>query len=81
MAVGFAHDIRPLFTDIDIDHMSEFFDLSKYEDVKANAQVIYDRLNGKGHVMPPPPEKGGDGPWPQGKIDLFKAWMDGGYQP
>jgi hypothetical protein len=76
--VSFAADIRPLFTDIDIDHMSWFCDLSAYADVKANAAEIFDRLNGVGgRVMPPPPAKA----WPTEKIDLFKAWMDGGYAP
>lgn len=79
---GFAHDIRPLFTDIDVDHMSEYFDLSKYEDVKNNATKILNRLNATdGHVMPPPPQKGGDGPWSPEKIAQFKAWIAGGFLP
>jgi hypothetical protein len=79
---SFVADIRPLFTDIDIDHMSWFCDLSAYEDVKANASEILDRLRGQGgNVMPPPPSKGGKGPWPKEKIDLFQAWVDGGCAP
>jgi hypothetical protein len=81
-SVGFAADIRPLFTDIDIDHMSWFCDLSQYGDVKANANGILRRLRAQGGpVMPPPPAKGGDGPWPAEKIALFQSWIDGGYQP
>jgi hypothetical protein len=80
--VSFAKDIRPLFTKIDIDHMSDFFDLSNYDDVKNNAQGILSRLRGKGGpVMPPPPNKGGDGPWSAEKINLFASWIDGGFQP
>jgi hypothetical protein len=80
--VTFAANIRPLFTQLDIDHMSWFCDLSKFEDVKANAQEILNRLKGKGgSVMPPPPTKGGDGPWSADKIDLFRAWIEGGCQP
>lgn len=80
--VGFASDIKPLFTQTDIDHMTWFCDLSKYDDVKANAYVILGRLKGKGGpVMPPPPAKGGDGPWSKDNIALFQSWMDGGYQP
>ena len=81
-AVGFAADIKPLFTPIDIDHMMWFCDLSKYDDVKTNAQAILNRLKAQGGpVMPPPPAKGGDGPWSAEKIALFQAWIDGGYQP
>jgi hypothetical protein len=80
--VTFVANIRPLFTQLDIDHMSWFCDLSKFEDVKANAQEILNRLKGQGgSVMPPPPTKGGDGPWSVDKIDLFRAWIEGGCQP
>jgi hypothetical protein len=80
--VCFAADIRPLFTDVDIDHMSWFCDLAAYADVKANASEILDRLRGHGgSVMPPPLAKGGEGPWPKEKIDLFQAWVDGGCAP
>jgi hypothetical protein len=44
MAVSFASQIRPLFTQTDIDHMSFFCDLSSYDDVKTNAQDIANRL-------------------------------------
>ena len=80
--VSFAKDIRPLFTAVDIDHMSGFFDLSNYDDVKNNAQGILARLRAKGtKVMPPPPERGGGGPWSPEKINLFASWIDGGFQP
>ena len=80
--VGFASDIRPLFTQIDIDHMTWFCDLSNYDDVKTNAQQILGRLKAQGGpVMPPPPNKGGDGPWSADKIALFESWINDGYQP
>jgi hypothetical protein len=76
---SFAADISPLFTQIDIQHMSWFCDLSKYDDVKANAQEILQRLKGQGGaVMPPPPGKGGDGPWSADNIALFSTWIDDG---
>jgi hypothetical protein len=82
MAVGFAADIRPLFTKLDIDHMTSFLDLSDYEDVKANADEILQRLKGVGGaVMPPPPSKGGDGPWSAERIALFERWIADGCQP
>jgi hypothetical protein len=77
---SFAADILPLFSQVDIQHMAWFCDLSKYDDVKANAQEILDRLNGRGGtVMPPPPSGGGDGPWTAANIALFASWIDDGY--
>jgi hypothetical protein len=77
---SFQTDIRPLFTERDIHAMSKAFDLGKYEDVKAHANAIYDRIRGiGGAVMPPPPPKG-EGPWPQSRIELFAKWMADGYQ-
>jgi hypothetical protein len=82
MPLGFAADIRPLFTQLDHDHMLFELDLWNYDDVKSNANDIVRRLRGQGGpVMPPPPERGGDGPWPKDKIDLFQSWIDGGCQP
>jgi hypothetical protein len=79
MAVSFASQIRPLFTQTDIDHISFFCDLSSYEDVKTNAQDIANRLQGiGGRVMPPP---GDGGPWSKQNIDLFKQWIADGCQP
>jgi hypothetical protein len=78
---SFARDILPLFTERDIRAMSKAFDLGKYDDVKAHAAVIYDRIRGMGGpVMPPPPPKG-EGPWPTSQIELFARWMAEGYQP
>lgn len=77
--VGFAADIRPLFTDTDIDHMSFFCNLADYNDVKTNAADILDRLTGSGGPQMPPKSTGG--PWPSTWIALFRKWMDGGFQP
>jgi hypothetical protein len=78
-AVSFATDIRPLFTDIDIDHMDFFCNLADYDDVKAHAAEILGRLNGTtGPVMPP---KKVGGPWSAEWIALFERWRDGGFQP
>jgi hypothetical protein len=52
-------DIRPLFTERDIQGMSKAFNLGSYDDVKKHAGAIYDRIRGiGGAVMPPPPPKG-----------------------
>ena len=67
---SFASDIRPLFRDTDRDEMSFAFDLSDYEDVKANAEGIYERL--ADGSMPC------DEPWPDDRIELFRRWIDEG---
>jgi hypothetical protein len=78
---SYGADIRPLFTDRDIHAMSKAFNLASYDDVKAHAAVIYDRIRGiGGAVMPPPPPRG-EGPWAQSQIDLFAKWMADGYLP
>jgi hypothetical protein len=79
MAVSFAKDIRPLFTDTDIDHMSFFCDLSSYDDVKANAADILGRLKGTGGNQMPPAASGG--PWSAAQISLFQTWINDGLLP
>jgi hypothetical protein len=71
---GFAKDIRPLFRNVDIEHMKPLgLDLSSYDDVRDRADDIYDQVsNGS---MPP------DQSWSQDLIQLFRDWMDGGMQP
>lgn len=76
MALGFAKDIRPLFTDVDVDHMKNrvgMFDLSNYDDVKDNASDILDSV--KAGRMPP------GKPWSADKVQKFQDWINGGYQP
>jgi hypothetical protein len=75
MAMSFATDIRPLFRETpDIDAMKNFgLDLSSYESVKAQAEVIYSRLDDGS--MPC------DDPWPKEQIARFKQWMDEGMNP
>jgi hypothetical protein len=78
---SFQADIRPLFKEQDIHAMLKAFNLASYDDVKAHAAAIYDRIRGiGGPVMPPPPPRG-QGPWPQSWIELFAKWMADGYQP
>ena len=55
---SFQTDIRPLFTERDIQAMSKAFNLASYDDVKKHAAAIYDRIRGiGGAVMPPPTTK------------------------
>jgi hypothetical protein len=41
-----AADIRPLFTERDIQGMAKGFNLASYDEVKAHAAAIYDRIRG-----------------------------------
>jgi len=74
MAVTFKDDIMPLFNQF-MGQMMWRFDLTSYDQVRANAQVIYGRINGGG--MPPPPFD----PLTTEQIQLFQQWMAEGYQP
>ena len=69
-APSFERDIRPLFRQDDVDAMDFAFDLSSYEDVKENAEDIYDRV--EDGTMPC------DGAWPAERVRLFRAWIDSG---
>jgi hypothetical protein len=41
--VAFARDIRPLFSDRDVGSKSSRFDLSSYNEVRTNAELISSR--------------------------------------
>jgi hypothetical protein len=69
--IGFARDIRPLFTDRDVSSMSSHFDLSSYDDVRANAEPIYRQV--ADGSMPC------YGAWPADQVARFRAWIDGGF--
>lgn len=71
--VSFERDIRPLWREGDVRSMSFAFDLSSYDDVRNNAEAIYEQL--AAGTMPC------DGAWPAEDVNRFRAWMDGGSQP
>jgi hypothetical protein len=71
--LSFDRDIRPLFRDEDVEAMRYAFDLSHHEDVKANADGIYERM--ADGTMPC------DGAWPADQIVLFRRWVDEGSAP
>jgi hypothetical protein len=80
--ISFAKNIRPLFSSIDIAHMSGIFDLRNYDDVRKNAPQILRRLRGQdGPVMPPASADASSAPWSEDKIALFESWIDRGLQP
>ncbi len=77
-SVTLATDIKPLFTQLDRDHMLKKFDLFEYDDVKASATGIYEAL--KDQSMPPTGSEP-QAPWPAEDVAIFKTWMDAGYAP
>jgi hypothetical protein len=71
--ITFEQHIRQLFRDRDIQSMSFAFDLSSYDDVRANAEAIYEKL--AAGSMPC------DGPWPAEDVERFRTWIDNGSPP
>jgi hypothetical protein len=80
MTVSFKTDILPLFTTIDVEHMAYAgvaLDDYAYMSQPANASGVYEKVS----TGTMPPGDSGEQPWSQDQVRLFKAWMDGGYQP
>ena len=74
---SYALHIKPLFTAVDIEHMSGFgIDLGSYDGVKTSAPDILPRLK---HPTRPMPPKNDGGPWPDEWIALFETWMSENY--
>jgi hypothetical protein len=70
--VSFAKDIAPLFHQFR-GSMTWRLDLTKYEDVRANASMVYNQISTQ--QMPPPPYP----PLTAPQIAMFKRWMDDGF--
>ena len=68
-----ASDVRPLFLETDRSAMEWRFDLWIYDDVRANAAVIFDRLVGA--KMPC------DESWDEEQIAVLRHWIDDGMKP
>jgi hypothetical protein len=71
-SVSFAKDLAPIFRQFR-GSMTWRFDLTKYEDVKANAASIWAQFSTS--QMPPPPYP----PLSPQQLAMFKAWMDEGF--
>jgi hypothetical protein len=79
-AVSFSRNIRPLFTTMDVEHMRRAnvaLDDIAYMSDPDHAESVYQKLSSK--QMPPPDS--GESPWPDANIQLFRDWIDGGFQP
>ena len=78
MSVTFAQDIMPVFNQFK-GQMMWRFDLTDYDQVKANAETIWGRISAgpEEGPMPPPPFP----PLSQSQIAAFEQWMHSGYPP
>lgn len=76
-SLSFAKDIRPMFTQMDIDHMSGMMDLSDRDSVFANADAIYTTVSDGS--MPPP--NSGEPRWTPEMCAKFETWMEQGGPP
>ena len=71
--VGFDKHVKLLFRERDRKSMRFVFDLWEYDDVKANARTILEKL--RDGSMPC------DGAWPREKVDAFERWVATGMSP
>ena len=69
----FAEDVKPLFREEDRSSMDFAFDLWSYDDVKANADLILERV--EDGTMPC------DESWDEGKVQVFRSWIAEGCPP
>jgi hypothetical protein len=78
LALSFAKDIRPMFTDLDVAHMKPAgIDLSNKASVETHAEAIYGAVS-QG-TMPPP--KSGEARWSPEMCERFKQWQSQGCPP
>ena len=75
--LSFATDIRPMFSDVDVDHMKSFgMDLSSRDDVEKHAKNILAAVTSG--IMPPPAENRA---WTKEMSAKFERWMNTGCAP
>ena len=75
--LSFAKDIRPMFTDMDVDHMKKAMDLSDRDSVFQHAQAIYKSVS-SGSM---PPKSCGEARWIPEMCAKLKTWQEQGGQP
>ena len=68
--ISFEQHIKPLFRERDRKSMKFAFDLWSYDDVRANAEAILERV--KAGTMPC------DGAWPREWVEVFERWTQAG---
>ncbi len=73
-ALSFAANIRPMFSDMDVDHMMKAMNLGNRESVYEHAEAIYDAVS-SGHM---PPSASGEPRWTAEMCARFKGWWEQG---
>ena len=73
MSVSFQNDLVPIFHQFRQSMMWRF-DLTNYEDVKANSSAILQNIQ-PGGGMPPPPFP----PLTKEQVSMFNQWINDGY--
>jgi hypothetical protein len=77
-SLSFATDIRPMFTEMDVEHMKPAgIDLSDRNDVQKHADAIYETVS-SGSM---PPQGSGEARWTSEMCETFKQWRDDGCPP
>lgn len=77
-SLSFARDVRPMFTETDIEHMQGFgMNLGNKDDVTEHADAIYAAVS-DGSM---PPDYSGEEPWTQEMCQRFKRWQEQGCPP
>ncbi len=76
MAVSFKNDIQPFFGQYK-GQMIWRFDVTDYDTMRANWQLVYTNISDPGNPMPPPPFS----PFSQSVIDDFLKWKQDGFLP
>jgi hypothetical protein len=71
--MSFAEDVKPLFRKEDRASMDFAFDLWSYDDVKANATMILERI--EDGTMPC------DETWSEDKVQVLRSWIAEGCPP
>ena len=71
--LSFVRDIKPLFRQHDRQSMEKAFDLWSFDDVRAHASDILERV--KYGSMPC------DGAWPPERVQVFQRWVESGTAP
>jgi hypothetical protein len=78
IALSFATDIRPMFTEMDVEHMQGLgYDLSDRSSVEAYADAIYETVS----IGTMPPRNSGEPAWTPEMCARFKSWVDQGCPP
>lgn len=78
MPTSFANDIKPIFSPFR-ENMLWRFDLTSYEQVKANASLIQVFITAAPDGRMPPPNYGP--PLTAQQIATFQQWINDGYPP